>query len=66
MYYLDRTLAVCLVYCDFTGLTDDDMEVINSIDFDFNVINWCEESTDINYKCDFTRKWSYCVIIEKV
>ena len=62
---LSRYLAVCLVNCDFSGCTDDDMKVIDKIDFDFNVTDWAEESSDINYRCDFSYKWDHCVTIEE-
>lgn len=63
-YYLSRTLAVCLINCDFSGLNDDDMKIIESIDFNFDVIDWAEDSSDINHRCDFTGLWDHCVIIE--
>lgn len=66
MYYLSRNLAVALIYCDPSGLNEDDFKVYNSIDFNFNVTNWNDESTDINHRCNFTGFWDHCVEIEKV
>ena len=61
---LSRNLAVALYNCDFSGLNDDDMKVIETIDFDFDVIDWAEDSTDINGRCDFTGLYDHCVEIE--
>ena len=63
-YKMDRNLAVSLINVDNSGLNEDDLEIYNSIDFNFVVINWNEDSNDINDKCDFTGLWSHCVIIE--
>jgi hypothetical protein len=63
-YKMSRWLACCLVNCDPSGLEGADLELYNSIDFDFDVVDWSEESTDINYKCNFSGLWDHCVTIE--
>ena len=64
MYLMGRWLAVALVNCDPSGLNEDDFKIYKSIDFDFTVTNWNEESTDINGRCDFSKKFDHCVEIE--
>ena len=41
-YNMSRTLALALVNCDPSGLSDDDLELYNSVDFDFDVIDWVD------------------------
>lgn len=65
-YNMSRTLALALVNCDPSGLSDDDLELYNSVDFDFDVIDWVEDSSDINGVCDFSKKYDNCVTIEPV
>ena len=60
---LSRNIAVSCVNADPSGLNEEDLEVYNSIG-DFTVLDWAEESTDINGKCDFTGYWDHCVEIE--
>ena len=63
---LSRHLAVALTNCDFSGLNEEDMENINKIDFDFYVVNWNEESSDINGRCFISGLYDHCVEIEIV
>jgi hypothetical protein len=63
-YKMNRTLAVCLYNCDSSGLNKGDLELYNSIDFDFNVVDWAEDSSDINGMCDFSRLHDHCVTIQ--
>lgn len=61
---MSRWLATCLVNCDTSGLNESDLEIYNSIDFDFNIVDWAEESSDINGKCAFSNLWDHCVTIQ--
>lgn len=61
---MSRNLAVALYNCDPSGLCEKDLEIYNSIDFDFTVTDWAEESSGINDVCDFSRLWDHCVTIE--
>lgn len=63
-YKMSRNLAVALTNCDPSGLNEETLKIYNEIDFLFLVTDWAEESTDINYKCDFTGLWDHCVTIE--
>jgi len=63
---MGRWLAVALTNCDPSGLSEENFKIYESVDFDFNVIDWSEESSDINDKCDFSHKWDHCVEIERV
>lgn len=66
---ISRNLAVAMINCDYTGLTQE--EILQIDDFtndvpDFFVTNWNEESNDINGICAISRKWDHCVEIEKM
>ena len=61
---LSRHIAVALEYCDTTGLNGPEIDIYNSIDFNYTVTDWAEESSDINGICDFTGLWDHCVTIE--
>lgn len=63
-FKMNKTLAIALYNCDPSGLSDDDLIIYKSIDFDFTVIDWCDDDSDINGKCDFTYLYSNCVTIE--
>ena len=62
--YMSRNLAVALINCDPSGLNDETLGIYNRIDFDFDVVHWHEESSDINARCDYTGLWDHCVKIE--
>jgi len=46
-----------------SGLSDDEIKLINNFP-DFTVIDWSEESSDINGRCDLTGLFDHCVEIE--
>lgn len=60
---ISRSLAVSMVNCDYSGLNDDEIKLINDFP-DFTVIDWSEESSDINGRCDLTGLFDHCVEIE--
>jgi len=61
---MNRNLAVALYNCDPSGLEGQDLKDYESVDFDFVVTDWAEDSTDINDKCDISGLWDHCVTIE--
>lgn len=63
---MSRSLAVALINCDPSGLDDETLEVYNNINFHFVVIDWVEESSDINGVCEFTKLHDHCVQIEEL
>ena len=46
-----------------SGLSDDEIKLINNFP-DFTVIDWSEESSDINGRCSLTGLFDHCVEIE--
>ncbi len=60
---ISRNLAVSMVNCDYSGLNDDEIKLINNFP-DFTVIDWSEESSDINGRCGLTGLFDHCVEIE--
>jgi hypothetical protein len=56
-------LAVAMEYFDYSGLSEDEIELVKNFP-DFTVIDWCDESTDINGKCSITHLYDHCVEIE--
>ena len=60
---ISRSLAVSMVNCDYSGLNDDEIKLINNFP-DFTVIDWSEESSDINGRCEITGLFDHCVEIE--
>lgn len=60
---ISRTLAVCMVNADFSGLDENEIELIKDFP-DFVVTDWAEYSTDINGKCSITGKYDHVVEIE--
>ncbi len=52
-----------MVNCDYSGLNDDEIKLINNFP-DFTVIDWSEESSDINGRCGLTGLFDHCVEIE--
>lgn len=63
-YKIVKTLAIALCNCDPSGLCDDDLKIYDEIDFNFTVIDWCDDSSDINGVCDFTKLHAHCVTIQ--
>lgn len=61
---ISRTLAVAMVNFDYSGLNNDEIELIKDFP-DFTVTNWNEESNDINGRCSITGLYDHCVEIEK-
>ena len=61
---ISRHLAVAMENCDLSGLNDEDTAIVNRIDFDFVVIDWAEDSQDINGVCALTGLHNHCVEIE--
>jgi len=60
---ISRSLAVSMVNCDYSGLNDDEVKLIKDFP-DFTVIDWSEESSDINGRCGLTGLFDHCVEIE--
>lgn len=60
---ISRNLAVSMEYCDYSGLNENEIELIKDFP-DFTVTNWNEESNDINGKCSITNLFDHCVEIE--
>lgn len=62
---ISRNLAAAIDHCDYSGLENNEIELIKDFP-DFYVIDWKEESKDINSKCAITRLWDHCVEIEVI
>lgn len=60
---ISRSLAVAMVNYDYSGLNDDEIKLINDFP-DFTVIDWSEDSNDINGRCGLTGLFDNCVEIE--
>lgn len=60
---ISRNLAVSMEYCDYSGLNKEEIELIKNFP-DFTVVDWFEESNDINGRCAITHLWDHCVEIE--
>jgi hypothetical protein len=63
-YKIDRNLVVAMINCDFSGLTDKEIELVKNFNHDFTVTNWADDSSDINGRCDLTGLYSHCVTID--
>lgn len=69
---ISRTLAIAMENYDYSGLDPKDITDINYFweqgsghGFnDFTVIEWNEDSNDINGKCRITGLYDHCVEIE--
>lgn len=60
---ISRHLAVSMVNWDYSGLNNEEIDLIKDFS-DFTVIDWNDESSDINGVCSITKKWNHCVEIE--
>lgn len=60
---ISRNLAVCMYNADYSGITKEEKELIVNFPM-FHVIDWKEESSDINGRCSITGLWDHCVEIE--
>jgi len=60
---ISRGLAVSMENADYSGLNDQEIELIKNFP-DFTVTNWNEESNDINGRCSITGLYDHCVDIE--
>ena len=59
---ISRNLAVAMVNCDYSGLNDNEIELIKDFP-DFNVIDW--ENTNF-VRCAIHRLYDNCVEIELI
>ena len=64
-YKMDRELAVATINCE-PPENSEMLTAYNDVDFDFTVLDWCEEDNDINDVCEFTGLSTHCVTIERV
>lgn len=60
---LSRNLAIAMTYCDYSGLSDEEVKLITNFP-SFLVVDWHEGGNGINAKCCLTRLWNTCVEIE--
>jgi len=63
MTRISRALAVAMINCDYSGLNEEEIDSIKNFK-DFKVIDWNEESNDINGRCNISGKFDHCVEIE--
>ena len=56
-------LACAMYNCNTSGLNDSEIELIKDFP-DFTIIDYCNESNDINGKCRLTGLYDHCVEIE--